>query len=271
MEQGAIRRSYLDGPFGQIHLRSGGLAKLPFKPLYCLHQAPKSGLEMETIARAMAPDRVVVAPDLPGHGLSDRPGSEGQATIPAYAEAMWAVADGLGHEAIDFFGNHTGGMVAVEMARQRPERVGRITLVSALVATPEELSDFKAFFQPIPLDDAGTRFSTMWSRIAATAGPGMTLEMRARSFMHNLLGGEAYEWGHQAAFAHAPMFVETLKTLAHPVRVLNPADGLEVHTRRAADFLGPDAIIELPDWGHGFLDLRAAEVCALLRGFEVGA
>jgi pimeloyl-ACP methyl ester carboxylesterase len=261
-----LRRTYVDGQFGQIHLRMGGAGA----PLYLLHQSPKSGLEMDTLGRLLAQQRCVVAPDYPGYGLSDPPPGQTAATIAAYAEAVWAVADHLGHPRVQLFGNHTGAMVAAEMARQQPDRVGAIAMISAPILTPQEAADFDAYFQPIPLDAAGTRFSTMWARIAAVAAPGVTLEMKARSFLQNLFGGEAYEWGHHAAFAYAARFAETLAALACPVLVFNPADELAPATRRAAAILRTGRVVEKPDWGHGLLEVKAAALAAELRDFLDG-
>ena len=97
-----IVRSYTDGSFGQIHLRAVSPApESSHLPLYCLHQSPKCGLEFETFMREMGEDRTVVAPDYPGYGQSDAPALQELATVPAYAEACWQVADALGHSVRD--------------------------------------------------------------------------------------------------------------------------------------------------------------------------
>jgi pimeloyl-ACP methyl ester carboxylesterase len=261
-----VRRGYCDGTFGQLHYyRSVPAANPSSLPLYCLHQSPKCGLEFETFMSAMAADREVIGPDYPGYGYSDAPPEAALATIPAYAEACWQVADALGHERIDLFGNHTGAKVAAEMARQRPERVGGIVMVSAALLTPEERAWFSDYFTPIPLDEDGTRFTTMWSRILKRRGPGTNLEMLSRSFMMNLLGGEAYEWGHAAAFAYDQPFDEALRTLPHRITILNPADDLQECTRRANGMLRNGEIIECPDWGYNFMDVWPEDVASLLR------
>lgn len=261
------RRAYVDGPFGQVHLRGVRARVVPCKrPLYALHQSPKSGLEMEKLLACFM-DRDAVAPDYPGYGLSDPPPAEAAATIEAYAESVWAIADALGHERIDLFGNHTGAKVAAAMAMACPQRVGAVVMVSAALLTEEERAAFEAYFQPVPLDAAGTRFTTMWARIHRHAGPGVTLEMKARSFLQNMMGGEAYEWGHAAAFAYDAPFREALATLPHPILVLNPDDELTEATRRAAGLLRRGRVLELPGWGHGLLELHAAELAALIADF----
>lgn len=260
-----VTRSYVDGTYGQLHYRIAHPdAPASLIPLYCLHQSPKSGLEFETLMGVAGKQRIVVAPDYPGYGQSDAPPGENLATIPAYADACWQVADALGHGKISLFGNHTGAKVATAMASSRPENVDRIAMVSAALLTKEELAWFSDFFIPIPLDEAGTRFITMWQRIVDRRGPGTTLEMLARSLMMNLLGGEAYEWGHAAAFAYTEPFRDALKTLPHPITILNPADDLAECTRRATPLMRNGRVIECPQWGYNFMDVWPQDVSALL-------
>lgn len=261
-----VARGYVDGTFGQIHYRIGVPAEPSMhRPLYCLHQSPKCGLEFEIFMREMGEDRIVVAPDYPGYGQSDAPPGEGHATIEAYAEACWQVAGKLGHPVIDLFGNHTGAKVAAEMALQKSGSIGAIVMISAALLTDEERAWFADYFTPVPLDDAGTRFTTMWARILERRGPGTTLEMLATSFMMNLLGGEAYEWGHAAAFAYNEPFVHALATLPHRITILNPADDLAEATGRAPAILHNGEVIECPGWGYNFMDVWPAEVAGLLR------
>lgn len=261
-----VRRAYTDGHYGQLHFRiAQPETPTSLPPLYCLHQSPKCGLEFETLMGVTGDERIVVAPDYPGYGQSDAPPGEHLATVPAYADACWQVAEALGHGRIDLFGNHTGAKVAAAMALSRPHAVGEIVMVSAALLTPEERAWFSDYFTPIPLDEAGTRFTTMWERILKRRGPGATLEMLSQSFMMNLLGGEAYEWGHVAAFAYDNPFVEALKTLPHRITILNPADDLADCTRRAASLLRNGEIIECPQWGYNFMDVWPAEVAALIR------
>lgn len=259
-----VRRTYVDGSFGQIHVRIAQGASSQQPALYCLHQSPKSGLEFEPLLRAASAARTIVAPDYPGYGVSDPPPTQADASIEAYAAEMWRVADALAHAHIDLFGNHTGSKVAAEMAMQRPDRVRAIVMVSAPLLTPQERARFADYFAPTPLDREGTRFRLQWERVVAHAGPGVTLEMMARSYVQNLMGGEGYEWGHAAAFAYHASFEAALRTLAQPIFVINPADDLQEATRRAVPLLRSGRIIEAPQWGHGFLDAFADDVAALV-------
>jgi len=250
-----LRKAYFDGSHGQIHARiAEAQANAGKPPLICLHQSPKSGLEFDTFMREASRDRMVVAPDYPGYGMSDPAPSEAATTIPMYAEEMWNVVDALGLDQVDLFGNHTGAKVAAEMAVQKGDRVHAIAMISAAILTDEEREMFKDMFTPIPLDAAHTRFKISWERIVERQGPGQTLEMMDRSMYMNMMGGEAYEWGHVAAFAWGKPFDEALSQLPHRITLLNPTDDLTECTRRAEGLMRNGEIIECPQWGYGFMD-----------------
>ena len=249
-----IRRRFVDGPFGQVHLRDSGSVPGGLPPLLCLHQSPKSSREFAALLPLLAAKRRVVAVDNPGHGESDLPPCEDEATIEAYARSAWAVVDALQLGTVDLLGHHTGAKVATEMAYQRPGDVRRIVMISALVLTPEETARFRDQFQPTPLDEAGTRFSKMWAAAIQHRGPGVTLEQLAASFAENLRAGEAYEWGHGAAFAYNALFPERVAALAHPITVVNPGDMLYDLTPRVMPLLRDGTLVDKPDWGFGFMD-----------------
>lgn len=247
-------RQFVDGPFGQVHVRISEPKKATKAlPLVCLHQSPKSSREFLNLMKYLGDDRTVIAIDSPGHGESDLPTSQGDATISTYAQSAWAALDALQINKVDLLGNHTGSLVAAEMATQCPARVRRIIMISAPVNTTEEIEEFKSFFQPIPLDEAGTRFHEAWARALQHRGPGVTLEELAFSVVEHFRAGEAYEWGHQAAFAHMPTFVQQLEALDHRIIVMNPGDLLFEATHLAKPLLKNGEVIDYPEWGMGFI------------------
>lgn len=263
----SVRKAYIDGQFGQIHLRVAEAQTDSGKPpLFCLHQSPKSGLEFDTFMRVASRDRTVISPDYPGYGMSDAAPSEDVTTIEMYAAEMWRVANALGLETVDLFGNHTGAKVAAQMAMQHGDRVRGIAMISAAILTDEEREMFKDMFSPIPLDDSHTRFRVSWERINSRRGPGQTLEMMDRSIYMNMMGGEAYEWGHVAAFAWGKPFDTALSTLPHRITLLNPSDDLTECTRRADGMMRNGEIIECPQWGYGFMDAFPDAVAGLVLG-----
>jgi len=246
-----IRRAFVDAEYGQMHYRIAGEPSSKH-PLICLHQSPKSSREFIDFMAVASTDRLVIAIDSPGHGESDVP--QKQMSIEDFAQQIWSALDVLNIGKADLLGHHTGAKVAAEMAWQQPEKVAGIVMVSALVLTPEERDEFKSMFKPIPLDEAGTRFKEMWAKSIQYRGPGVSLEQLAASMAENLRAGEAYEWGHEAAFNYTDNFAERIAKLPHRITVLNPKDMLFELTPRVGNLLQNGEVIDHPEWGFGFMN-----------------
>jgi len=248
----STRRQFVDGPYGQVHIRVAGQPS-DKNPLICLHQSPKSGREFTKFMEQAATDRLIVAIDNPGHGESDIPSTFEDATIPNYARSAWAVIEALGHKKVDLLGNHTGSSVAVEMATQRPKAIEKIVLISSPIYNTAEIAAFRKMFTTVPMDEAGTRFKEMWAKSIKFRGPGVSLQDLAVAYAENFRAGEAYEWGHFAAFDYASEFTQKLSNLDHRIIVLNPGDLIFDATLRAEPYLKNGEIRNYPDWGIGFL------------------
>lgn len=246
-----IRRAFVDAEYGQMHYRSAGKQSDKL-PLICLHQSPKSSQEFIEFMKVASNDRLVIAIDSPGHGESDVP--KNQMNIEDFARQIWSALQAMGLKKIDLLGHHTGAKVATEMAWQHPDRIGGIVMVSALVLTPAEQDNFKSMFKPIPLDEEGTRLKEMWAKSIQYRGPGVTLVQLAASMAENLRAGEAYEWGHEAAFNYTDAFADRITKLSHRITVLNPKDMLFEYTPRVGKLLQNGEVIDHPEWGFGFMD-----------------
>ena len=263
----SVRRVFVDGRYGQIHSRLCVPTDAPRAPVICLHMSPKSGRSYRQILPHLADGRVSVAPDYPGHGESDTPPSEPHVTIGDFAESTWRVVDAIGGGPVHFVGYHTGAMVAVEAATQRPDDVLSITSISAPVLTADEVEALSAAFQPVPIDEAGTRFVVNWERVLKNRGPGMTLQMAAESFSENLRAGDDYEWGHRAAFAYADEYNRKLAEIEQPNFVMNPADDMFEQSPRADSMMKDGRRKDYPQWGHGFLNAFPEEAAAEILAF----
>lgn len=262
-----VRRHYVDGRHGQVHLRHAGDVDAPRPPVLCLHQSPKSSRQFTQLLAEIARDRFALAPDYPGMGESDPPPAEPHVTIADYAASALEALDAFTTAPFHVVGHHTGAMVATELAQALPGRVLTVTSIAAPVLTDDEAAELDAAFAPLPLDEAGTRYSTLWQRVLEHRGPGMTLEMCAESMAENFRGGEAYEWGHRAAFADVPAYRERLAAIRQPVFVMNVRDDLWEITPRADALLANGLRRDYPDWGNGFLALHAAEAASEILGF----
>jgi pimeloyl-ACP methyl ester carboxylesterase len=76
--------------------------------------------------RALGRARRVIAPDLLGHGLTDKPDSSYD--VDDYARHVLDLMDALELEEVDLLGQSLGGWIACRLALDHPERVGRIVL-----------------------------------------------------------------------------------------------------------------------------------------------
>lgn len=264
-------RRYIDSPAGQIHCRVAGPvavdpAKAALPPLLCLHMSPKSGWVYEPLIERLGSDRLVVAPDTPGFGMSDRPPAPPD--LGFYTDALAAVAEALEPDAAwDVLGYHTGSLIAADMALRYPERVSRLVMISAPLLSQTEIAEFArlGLGRPREWDEDGEALLALWRLVLRWRVSGGALSVCARSLADTLIAGDTGWWGHRAAFAFD--IQDALKRLHHPLAIINPGDDLCDATRRAQS-VRPDAVfVERPDWAHGFIQEfpdEAADLIALL-------
>jgi pimeloyl-ACP methyl ester carboxylesterase len=83
----------------------------------------------------LAHRHTVIAPDLPGHGLSA--GGRGDYSLGSLATGLRDLLLTLGHERATLVGHSLGGGIAMQFAYQFPEMVERLVLVSSGGLGPE--------------------------------------------------------------------------------------------------------------------------------------
>jgi len=76
-----------------------------------------------------ATGRRVIAVDLPGHGLSDKPPTE--YSVAFFTEALGSFLDALELDRVALVGHSLGGHICLQLALEQPERVARLVLVDA--------------------------------------------------------------------------------------------------------------------------------------------
>ncbi len=266
MAEAIARRAYVDGRYGQVHYYHSGEPGNAI-PLLCLHMSPYSGMVYENFVAAMGAQRFTMAVDTPGFGNSAAPGS--QPEIADYAAVMGDVLDELAITEVHVMGYHTGSSIACELARQRPDQVRRLVLVSAPVWTAAEREAVAHRVRPQVLNEDGAHLRAYWQEAVHYSMPGRTLAMLGRTFPERLLNPGIIHWGHLAASRYD--LADVLDTIDKPILVLNPDDDLHQQTARASGYLQSAAsrIETLPDWGHGFLDVKTAEAALLVDQFLV--
>ena len=196
------RRRYVDGPHGQVHLAEAGPTDGP--AVLLLHQTPRSWREFAAVLDLLAERGLrAVAMDTPGMGGSDAP--PGTPRIEDYAAAAVAVLGAVTDGPAAVVGHHTGGVIAVEVAAQAPDRVTALVL-SSTPWVDAERRERVATRPPIdavePRPD-GTHLAELWQRRQAFYPEGRT------DLLHAFVGdalrvgvGEDLEAGHRAVNAY---------------------------------------------------------------------
>src|SRR5258705_1146151 len=112
---------------GTVHIHWGdaGIGR----PTVLLHGVCDSQRTWRKVVPALARSRRLLMPDLPGHGLSDRP--DGPFTVEWYAEMVGAGIDALGLETFDLVGHSFGGGVAQMLLLTHGRRINRLALVAS--------------------------------------------------------------------------------------------------------------------------------------------
>ena len=94
-----------------------------------LHGAPGDSSALDVLAKTLAPDFRILAPDLPGAGASQREVADYSAE--ASAHTLLDLLDKLGIAQAHILGTGQGGVVALTLAHAAPHRVKSLSLVSS--------------------------------------------------------------------------------------------------------------------------------------------
>ena len=97
-------------------------------PLLLLHGISDNSETWLPVMPGLARHFTVIAPDMLGHGRSDKPRAD--YSVAAFANGMRDLLDVLDVERATVVGHSLGGGVAAQLAYQYPERVERLVLVS---------------------------------------------------------------------------------------------------------------------------------------------
>ncbi len=96
-------------------------------PLLLIHGIGDSSSTWLPVVESFATDHTVIAPDLLGHGLSDKPRAD--YSVAAYANGMRDLLSVLDVDRVSVVGHSLGGGVAAQFAYTFPERCERLVLV----------------------------------------------------------------------------------------------------------------------------------------------
>lgn len=252
-----IRRRYIDGRWGQVHLRESGWTARGV-PLICLHATAYSSRSFETLMAAFGNARHVIAIDTPGYGESDRP--DEQPDIAAYADA---IADGIAGP-VDLFGYHTGCAIAAEMAVRHPERVGRLAMLGIPYFQALDFEDWRArLATPHRLEAGLAQFAERWDFLV-TQRPD-DLDQGFANFVDELKAWPHGSWAHEALFAWDAK--ARLALVKQPVLVLNPPGHLAEPSRVAAGLMRSATVLEMPEVSGAVLETAATTIAGEIGRF----
>jgi pimeloyl-ACP methyl ester carboxylesterase len=94
-----------------------------------VHGITSSSATWDRVLPYLARRFTVLAPDLPGHGRSDKP--PGDYSLGAHASTLRDLLATLGHERATFVGHSLGGGIAMQLSYQFPELCERLVLVDS--------------------------------------------------------------------------------------------------------------------------------------------
>jgi pimeloyl-ACP methyl ester carboxylesterase len=261
-----VRRSYAESRAGQIHVwtaypSGGGFDERT--PVICLHHAGGSGRLFAPMLRELGHDRSVYAPDLPGHGSSDT--SNGKLSVADLSAAMGDFIDGLRLRQVDLFGHQLGTLVAAELAIARPQQIRRVMLwgVPAYAA-----NDRVSLLQSSPALGAredGSDVVEEWQRALSRRGPNAPISTLVDDFADRMRSGASGAKA-LAATMDYPLS-ERLPLIKQPTLVLRLKDEFWDQAPRARAALPNGSMLDLPDYGQGFLSAAPQRFASVAREF----
>ncbi len=146
----AVERGEAPGPGGaRLHYLTCGEGE----PLLLLHGRGAAAAGFTPVLAALAAQRRVIALDLPGWGLSDKPmftGRTAQDALRVWMDGALALLDHLGLEQVDLLGHSMGGFTALGLALEHPERVRSLLLADSGGLGREVAFDVRLFFWLMP-------------------------------------------------------------------------------------------------------------------------
>lgn len=271
-----LRRAYVNCSLGQLHLQIAGPAygsSGTAPPLVLFHQNPSTAEEYHHLLLAMAGDRVVVAFDTPGYGMSDAP-PEPQ-SIAGYVAVLAEGIAALGLTRagpVDVFGFHTGAFLAIEAARQLGADCGRIALCGIPLRSPAERAQRLAEARAIalPTDDGAAilaRLQWLWNFLVTERVAEVPIERSAQMFMERARPLHRYAWAYQGVWTYDAE--ARMAALTQPTLVLVPDEMLAGSSRAAAAIIPRSAIVEMPGLSRDIFEPAGGcgELAAALQVF----
>ena len=215
---------------------------------------------------ALSADRTVIAPDLPGHGLTTKKVANG--SLLCMVHVLQNLMDKLGVAEADWVGHSMGGAIALQLAQSRPELVRSLTLLASAGLGPEINTEYLQGFT------ASRNRRELRPHVRQLfADPSLvTRQLVADLLKYKRLDGVqeclealAYQLSDPAAQAEAVRPV--LDSGAIPTLVIWGADDRIIPAGHARALPNQDNVHILDDTGHMVQMERAPDVNRLITAF----
>lgn len=212
------------------------------------------------ITDAFASDREVILFDNAGVGAA---GGEAPASVEEMARAAAAFVDAVGLREIDLLGHCLGGLVAQQLALDRPDVVRRVILIGTGPRGGEEIGSHPEWVAQL-FAGVCARQQEMWlpllfssSEFGQTAGRGYLDRIAERGDRDDPVSAQAMRAQREAIASYGANrdsdFPE-LKALTQPVLVVNGDDDVVMPTVNSyilQQHLPNAQLLLYPDSGHG--------------------
>ena len=175
---GPWRHGYVTANGVRLHYAEMGRGPL----VILLHGFPQCWYQWRNVMPRLAERFHVVAPDMRGYNLSDKPGGVGSYTLDKLGQDVASLVEALGEERAHVVGHDWGGGVAWHVAVRHPNRVNKLAVINAPhpaayereLRNPEQLarSWYILFFQLPLLPEASLRLTIRRAFRPTAAVPG---------------------------------------------------------------------------------------------------
>jgi pimeloyl-ACP methyl ester carboxylesterase len=240
----SVHREYLDGPWGQVHVRIAGRPEDP--AIVLVHQFIWSSEQFRRAQPELAARGVrSIAVDVPGYGMSDGPAAP--VTVAQYAEVLASVLSRAGIASASFLGVNEGGAIVCAFADAHPDKVKSLIFEGPPVY--DTVARERYFAQPRLYAEArtdGSHLPAIWRGVAGADTTRSGPEVSQSMLMSVLSAGTRGWFAQEAAYRYD--FAQTVGQLKVPVMLLTYT-GQPLH-QAALDLAGsmPRFTLETLEW-----------------------
>jgi pimeloyl-ACP methyl ester carboxylesterase len=257
------RRALIPSRWGQMHVWVQGGTDFTAKPaLLCLHMMPFSGAFFRPFLAEMAKDRLVLAPDMPGCGLSDGPPEP--VPMATYADAMLELINLTSIARVDVVGFHTGAALGAALAAHAgAPTVRKLVLAGYPLFESPEAEQRRAAAKPLDLSTPEA-IATRWKALDAFL-TGYSADRKRELIAASLAAGPNMHWPTLAVLDQNTAALG--RAIKQPILMPVLDEMLAAHTRKASALLPTARLKETPQLKSDAWENAAPALAQLTREF----